>query len=352
MVRFSDIIKVKDKKRKKVQAPSKEVVEDKFRLSDSMMFKKETKEEKDSSEETSKPDDATLELVSYYEKFIERAIEVKERVKNDQGISPSPIFSDLHSIINKALIDSLYEYAMCATSDYEDMLLQTIDVTFTSLKIGKGMEYDIKMLLRLGLAAFFENVGMYKIPDSILNRSGKLAEDEIKLIRRHPEISSEILSKMGDKYSWLSEVAIQIHERADGSGYPLGLKGDQISELASIIGLVDVYVAMIKKRPYRAKLMQTDAIKSILEASKGLFPSRIVKIFLAQISLFPVNSYVKLNNSSIGRVISTDQNQPLRPTIELVYNGLGKKVQKRQVIHLSDNPLLYIERSISEDDLQ
>jgi HD-GYP domain-containing protein (c-di-GMP phosphodiesterase class II) len=351
MVRFSDIIKIKDKRGRKIPDPSKKVPEDRFRLSDSLMFKTSLMEDKATIETKSEQEDTDLELMTYYEKFIERAIEVKERVKKDQGLSPSPILSDLHTVINKNLIDKLYNYAMSATPDYEDMILHTIDVTFTSLKLGKGLEYDTKTLLRLGLGAFLENVGMYKIPESILNRESKLSKDEIKLIRKHPEISSDILRGMGEKYVWLANLARQTHERTDGSGYPDGLKGDQISELASIIGLVDVYVAMIKKRPYRAKLMQTDAIKSILEASKGLFPLRIVRLFLAQISLFPINSYVKLNNGSIGKVISTDQKQPLRPTIELVYDGLGNKIQTQQVIHLSGNPLLYIERSVSEDDL-
>ncbi|MBW2609980.1 MAG: HD domain-containing protein [Deltaproteobacteria bacterium] len=351
MVRFSDIIKIRGKDGRKDESGRERVQEDKFRLSDSQAFKKEKKKEKiDLQPGTPLEDDVILEVVTYYEKFIERAMDVRDRVKSDQGISPSPVLSDLHDIINKGLTDALYEYAMSAPGDYEEMLIHTIDVTFTSLRVGRGMGYDTKMLLRLGLTAFFENVGMYKIPDSILKRTGKLGQEEIKVIKKHPEISSDILGRMGERYGWLAKVALQIHERLDGSGYPSGLKGGEISELASIIGLIDIYVAMIKKRAYREKFIQTDAIKSIIEASKGLFPPRIIKVFLTEISLFPVNSFVKLNNKSIGRVISTDKDQPLRPTIELIYDGLGNKMIDRQVINLSDNPLLYIEGSVDENE--
>jgi len=352
MVRFSDIIKIKDKKGSKVEPPKREVEKDKFRLSDSQIFKPQETEKGPvyiSQQESGTSSDASLEVVTYYEKFIERALEIQERVKGDMGISPSPILSDLHQVIDKGLIDEIYEYAMFARDDYDEMLIHTIEVTFTSLKVGRGMNYDIKMLLRLGLAAFLENVGMYKIPDSILKRSSRLQEEEIRLIKKHPEISCEILGRMGARYEWLAKVALQIHERANGSGYPLGLNGEEISDLAAIIGLVDTYVAMIKKRPYREKFIQTDAIKSIVEASKGLFPPRIVKIFLTQISLFPVNTYVRLNNKSIGRVVSTDKDQPLRPTIELLYDGLGNKLRDRQIIQLSNNPLLYIEGSADVD---
>ena len=349
MVRFSDIINIKDKKKAKVMPEEQYAREDKFRLSDSQVFHYINKEQE--PVETSLESKTSLETMTYYEKFIERAIDVRERVKGDKGISPSPILSDLHYIIEKGLIDELYEYAMSAHEDYEDILIHTIDVTFIALKIGKGMDYDIKMLLRLGLAAFLENVGMYKIPDSILKSTGKLGEEEVKLIKKHPEISYEILGQIGERYRWLAEVAHQIHERSDGSGYPLGLKGDKILELASIIGLVDTYSAMIKNRPYRKKFFQTDAIKSIVAVCKGQFPSRIVKIFLKEISLFPVNSFIKLNNRSIGRVISTDKNQPLRPTIELLYDGSGNKLGEPQVIRLSDNPLLYIDGNAKLDDL-
>ena len=354
MVRFSDIIRIDSLKKQKSISPEEEADKDKFRLSDSQIFK--AKQVKIESIDRSlrvkiRRDTLDPEVQIYYEKFVERAMDIRDRVKNDQGISPSPVLSDLHHIIDKDLIDDLYEHAMSAPDNYEEMLIHTIDVTFTSLRVGKGEGYDTKMLLHLGLAAFLENVGMYKIPDSILKKRGKLEEEEIATIKEHPKIGSEILGWMGERYSWLSKVALQIHERSDGSGYPLGLQGDEISELASIIGLVDIYVAMIKKRPYREKFVQTDAIKSIVEASKGLFPPKIVKSFLTQITLFPVNSYVRLNNRSIGRVISTANDKPLRPTIELLYDGLGKKRGDKQVISLSDNPLLYISGSVNENEL-
>ncbi len=348
MVRFSDIIKIRDRKGEEPKPADRNIREDRFRLSESQVFK--AQEEHYDHEERPLRDQASLEIIAYYEKFIERAMEVKERVESDKGISPSPILSDLHYIIEKDLVDEMYTYAMSAREDYDYIILQTLDVTFTSLKVGKGMDYDLKMLLKLGLAAFLENVGMYKIPDSILRSTAELGDEEVKLIKRHPEFSYEILGQLGEKYRWLAEVARQTHEKFDGSGYPLGLKGDKISEIASIIGLVDIYVAMIKNRPYREKFIQTEAIKSIVDSSKNKFRPRVVKVFLDQVSLFPVNSYIKLNNGAVGRVKATNENQPLRPTIELLYDKSGKRLEKPQVINLSDNPLLYIEESVRVPD--
>ncbi len=291
------------------------------------------------------------EVITYYEKFIERAIDTRARVRNDQGISPSPILSDLHYILNKDLVGNLYEYAMLAPGDYEWILVHNVHVTFISLIVGQEMGYDIKMLLKLGLAALLENVGMYKIPESVLEKRGRLDDRETAMVEEHPKNSYEILAQMGGRYKWLSEVALQVHERSDGSGYPHGLKGTEIYELSSIIGLIDVYVAMISDRPYRGKLVQTDVIKYIVEEAKGHFPAKIRKVFVNQISLFPVNTFVRLNNKSIGRVVSTDKRQPLRPTIELLYDSAGSKTERLEVIQLSENPLLYITESIHERDL-
>jgi HD-GYP domain-containing protein (c-di-GMP phosphodiesterase class II) len=348
MVRFSKIIKVRAKKGDEAKPAERGIRKDRFRLSESQVFKAE--DEHHEHEERPLGHQERLEIITYYEKFIERAMEVRERVQSDKGISPSPILSDLHYIIEKDLVDEMYTYAVSAQEDYDYVIIQTLDVTFTSLKVGKGMDYDLKMLLRLGLAAFLENVGMYKIPDSILRSTAELGREEVKLIKRHPEFSYEILGQLGEEYNWLAEVARQTHEKSDGSGYPLGLKGDKISEIASIVGLVDTYVAMIKNRPYREKIIQTEAIKAIVATGKNKFPPGVVKVFLDQISLFPVNSYIKLNNGAVGRVIATNESQPLRPAIELLYDKSEKRLESPQVINLSDNPLLYIEQSVKVPD--
>lgn len=357
MVRFSDIIKIKDKK---VSAPlnseslEREDSRTKGRENEELIsfrdsFSLRNTPREDLSEAVVNKQATNVDVIKYYEKFIERAQDIQQRVKGDKGISPSPVLAELHTIIDMDLIDDLYEYAMSVREDFDEMVVHTVDVTFTALKIGKGMDYDIKKLLRLGLAAFLENVGMYRIPGSILESARKLSEEEIRVIKRHPEESYELLSQLGERYRWLAEAALNTHERMDGSGYPRGLKKDEIPELSYILGLVDTYIAMIKERPYREKFIQTDAVKSIVEASRGKFPANVVKIFLNQISLFPVGSYIKLNNNSIGRVISTDKRQPLRPTIELLFDGAGKQLEHRQTILLSENPLLFIDSSVDSE---
>lgn len=348
MVRYSDIIKKKGKIEQKDRSPRDRSKKDDLRLSESEIF--QTNGEKVTTAK-SLTDKANLEIIKHFEDLKKKAIDISERVKNDQGISPSPILAELHDIIGKDLIDDLYKYTMFCSDDSGDLAFHTMSVMSGSLKVGKGMGYDTEMLLKLGLATFLENVGMYKIPDSILKKKGRLEKKEIAIIKEHPETGAEILGRMGERYGWLVEVVLQIHERSDGSGYPRGLRGKEISALASIIGLMDTYMAMIRKRPHRDRIIQTDAIKSIITSYKDLFPTIILKTFLDQISLFPVYTYVRLNNRSVGVVLSTEKNQPLRPTVELVYDGEGNRLGRGEIIRLADNPLLYLVESVDETKL-
>lgn len=346
-VRFSDIIKAKEKTASHGKASSAGGEEDRLWLSDSQVLKIH-----DEKEDVLSPQEGpSQEVITYYQRFIERAEEVRDRVVKDLGLSPSPILSDLHYVMDRKLIDGLYEYALSFPKKQEGMMEHTVGVTFASLRVGEGMGYDTKMLLQLGLAAFLENVGMYKIPESVLKKQGRLEDHELNLIKNHPRVSAQILSRIGERYEWLAGTALQVHERMDGSGYPEGLKGNEISEFASIIGLIDTYMALIKNRPYRDKLVETDAVRFIIKEAKGLFAAKVLKVFLDQISVFPVNTYVRLNNKSIGRVVSTDKSQPMRPTIELLFDGLGNRLDKRDIVRLSDDPMLYVVKTVSEAEL-
>ena len=344
MVRFSEIQAIRNKGtgRENSSLPRKE--EEALRSSDA----NRREEEKPLGVLASEGRDR--EAKSSYEKFVLTSMNVKEQVTREQDISLPPIVADLEYVIEHDLVERLYAYAMAAPDECEEAFVHNVEVTFAGLLIGKGMGYDAKSLLELGLSAFLENVGMYTLPGTILLKETKLEEAEVERIRQHPEISYRILSRLGKKYLWLAETALQVHERADGSGYPKGLKGGEISEQASIIGLVDTYIAMSRERPYRERLL-TETIKSILKEAKNQFPVGVLKAFLNAISLFPLNAYVKLNNKSIGRVVGTEKNQPLRPTIEVVYDNLGKKPEEKEIIRLSDNPLLYVVDTLDEKEL-
>jgi HD-GYP domain-containing protein (c-di-GMP phosphodiesterase class II) len=291
--------------------------------------------------------DTLREARVYYRKLLALAKEVETWVGNDEPVNIDLVTRHLRALIECELIELLY-YCLVFEGNNEGGLAEhSVDVTILSLMVGRAMDYDIKRLLPLAVVAFLHDVGMYKVPEDILDKKGKLTEREFKAVKRHPLRSAEILSGLGEKYEWLSELSLQIHERADGSGYPQGLRGDTIHEFAYVVGLVDMYSAMIKSRPYRDRIEKNKVMKTIISC-KAKFSIKVLKAFLKQISFFPLGSQVKLNDRSVGRVITTNPDFPLKPTVEILYDHLGNKLAKPRIVDLSKEPLLYIRKSVDE----
>jgi len=219
-----------------------------------------------------------------------------------------------------------------------------------AIKVGTGLEYSREELIELGLAALLYDIGLFKIPEDITGKREKLTEYELNIIREHTRIGKDILSQFETEHPMLSRAAYEHHERENGRGYPQGLKGNEICEYARIIGLIDTFDAMTRDRPYKKALMQHLSIKELIGSKNSPFSSEIVKVFLGEISIFPVGSYVKLNNMSIGEVIAINKTYPMKPTVNLIFNGSGEKESGKVVIDLKKHPVLYITNAVSKND--
>jgi HD-GYP domain-containing protein (c-di-GMP phosphodiesterase class II) len=335
-IRFSEIIEHDSKAGPKKKVPTREVSLRKIGILD-----EDEVVERDTAHEAGK----------YYEKLYKLADQVRAWVNNDEVMNIALITPVLHSMIKKNLTDHVYHYATFTVDEVELLGAHAVEVTLLSIKIGVGLNFDEKRLADLAIVAFLQDVGMYKIPPDILAKRGTLSNQEFKEIQRHPEISADILSRLNDKDGWMADVALQVHERADASGYPFGLKGEEIHDYAYIIGVADIYTAMTHDRPYRERIQRNRVVRAIMDSAEEAFPSWVVKAFLNQVSFFPLGSYVKLNDRSIGRVVKTDSGFPLRPTVEILNDNHGSRVEKKRIVDLSEQLLLYITGSMDENDI-
>ena len=279
---------------------------------------------------------------------------VRDQIKNDKPIHIKQAVDIItHFIDTPDLIEKFYQLtAMSHNNGDKDYLIRhLINVMICSIKIGTHLGYPREELIELGLAALLYDVGLFKIPESITGKIGKLTNTELGIIKKHTSIGRDILSPFRDEHPIPCRAAYEHHERENGNGYPEGLKGNEICKCAKIIGLVDTFDAMIRNRPHRKALMQYLSIKELIASKNSPFAPEIVKVFLNEISVFPVGSYVKLNNMSIGEVIAINKTYSLKPTINLIVDGNGKKVSGNVVIDLEKQPVLYILNAVSEDDI-
>ncbi len=152
-------------------------------------------------------------------------------------------------------------------------------VTKYAILIGRELGLSRDQLRRLEVAALLHDIGKIGIPESILDKPGKLTKEEYEIVKRHPEIGAEILSSIRQ----FEEVVPAIrhhHERYDGRGYPDGLKGEEIPVMARIIAVADAFDAMLSKRPYRDALSLNSAVKELQRNKGSQFDPQIVDILL------------------------------------------------------------------------
>jgi HD-GYP domain-containing protein (c-di-GMP phosphodiesterase class II) len=227
-----------------------------------------------------------------------------------------------------------------------------VNVSIFAVKMADHLGFRNDKQVEIGMAGLLHDVGMAVVPDNILYKQGKLTEAEIKIFRQRPNFSSKILHTLGPEYAYLAECAVQVYERIDGSGYPRGLKGDEMHAYAQMIGLLDMYESLIHSRPQRPKHTPFAAVKEIINTGKNHFQREYLKALLSIFTAFPIHSYVKLNSDAIGKVIETYPDQPLRPKIQIIYNSQKRKVLTEKIVALPDDPLLNIVDSISEDQIR
>ncbi len=217
-----------------------------------------------------------------------------------------------------------------------------VNVSILATKLGMGIGYQREALIGLALAGLLHDVGMLQLPESLLSNPGKLSEADRAQIRQHPEIGFQMLSKLGVQYAWLAQVAWQEHERWSGQGYPRGLKGDQIHEYARIIGIVDIFDALMSPRPYRRRLLPHEAIRELLVAEKTAFSGIIIKALVQQFSLFPLGTMVQLNTGEVGVVTQLNPRYPLRPVVSVNHGAGGPGMGAAKSVDLSTTTLVHI----------
>lgn len=227
------------------------------------------------------------------------------------------VISDLidELFLNRHITFNLIEIR--AMNDY--LFSHSVTVCVLSLMTGIALNYNYSKLRILGVGAILHDIGKAKIPLEILNKSGKLTTDEYAVIQKHSQIGYDILKECNDIESISAVVALQHHERLNGSGYPLGLKGTAINEFARITALADVYDAMSSDRVYRKRLLSQEVIEYLRDQERILFDPELSRAFLQNIVPFPIGSMVLLNSGEKGIVIKLNKYFPARPVVKIIF---------------------------------
>jgi putative nucleotidyltransferase with HDIG domain len=213
--------------------------------------------------------------------------------------------------------------SLCRVKDKDDYtFLHSVSVCalLVSFCRATGMAADAIHLI--GIGGLLHDIGKMKVPNGILNKAGKLTDDEFLKMKDHVTASLEVLTETPGIHTDSILVAHQHHERHDGSGYPLGLKGDAISHIGQMAAVCDVYDAITSNRCYHKGMPPHEALRKILEWSKYHFKPEVAQQFIRIIGIYPVGTLVMLESGRVA--IVHDQNEGgslLQPVVRIIFDS-------------------------------
>ncbi len=193
----------------------------------------------------------------------------------------------------------------------------SLSVTVIAIGLGLKMGLSDSEVRRLGISAILHDIGKMSIPHEIINKPGRLTPEEFSLVKQHSSFSGEYLDKNSLDDPEIRLSILSHHEKVDGTGYPNGLKGDEIPFYAKIISVADVYDALTSHRPYRLPEVPGIAAELIMGGCGSSFDMDVVRAFVKEMEMYPVGSFVELNNGKVAVVVDNRESQ-LRPVIRMI----------------------------------
>lgn len=253
--------------------------------------------------------------------------DLKAIVTEGAPINEEALLDKVHSILDLSRNGMhIFDMLHCLR-DYDDQTyMHSINVALISHVIGSWNNFSRKDLETLTLCGLLHDIGKIVIPDSLIRKPAKLTESEYSIVKTHTVQGYNVL-KDRDINIHIKMSAMMHHERCDGSGYPLGLKGDQIDRFAKIVMIADIYDAMTSARVYRKPLSAFEVISVFETEGLSKFEPKYVMTFLDHIYELYQNAPVQLNDQREGIIVMIDRNHISRPLIKIgdTYLDLAKE---------------------------
>jgi len=219
------------------------------------------------------------------------------------------LFASCHTTME--LFDLLYNMRAMADPLYS----HSLNVGLISRMIGRWLRLEKRDLNTLTISGLLHDIGKCKIPDEVLNKPGKLTDEEFALIRQHPKFGYDMLKNLPID-SRIKRAALMHHERCDGSGYPSHIDGDLIDDFAMIAGIADVYDAMTAARQYRAPLCPFQVIASFEDEGFAKYNTKYLLVFLKKLAAAYQNNRVMLSDGRSCNIVMMNPHELSRPMVQ------------------------------------
>lgn len=190
----------------------------------------------------------------------------------------------------------------------------SVDVATMSMIVAKRYGFNEQQVYEIGISGLLHDIGKAHIPNELLNKAGKLTDDEFAIMKQHSVLGYRILADKSELSNNIKMGVLQHHEKINGRGYPLGVEAEKINLFAKIISVADIYDALVTERPYKKPFSPRDAVEMIMSMT-GELDIDAMRCFLESVILYPVGTDVELSNGEYARVIENSPFHVLRPKV-------------------------------------
>ena len=211
--------------------------------------------------------------------------------------------------------------------------LHSVAVSALMLALARQLKLEDRLVRVAGVGGLMHDLGKAFMPLEILNKPGHLTDDEFAVMKTHPVVAAEALREGGCEPDVI-DVSLHHHERMDGRGYPYGLKDDEISLLARMGAVCDVYDAVTSIRPYKRPWDPAMAMREMARWD-GHFDNRVFNAFVKSVGIYPVGSLVRLTSDRLAVIVEPGVESLLKPKVRAFYSIRSREKILPQVIDLA-----------------
>lgn len=262
-----------------------------------------------------------------FERSLARMRSVMTKIRNRPTAAVDEAKLLIEDIVEKLMCDdNVTLHLMNGKNEFEDIYFHSLNVAVIAMMIGRANGYSAAQLKELSFSALFHDIGKIKIPTAILRKQAPLTEPEINYLKLHTKYGVDLASQIEGFPEVARVVIAQHHELRDGSGYPKGLKGDEINEFAQIIAVANAFDNLCHTPIVSEQKIPYTALSHLYKNCKHLYKEENLNILIKFMGVFPPGTVVQLSNNMVGLVISVNASHLLFPNV-LVYDPSVPRTQ-------------------------
>ncbi|HEY9099219.1 MAG TPA: HD-GYP domain-containing protein [Thiobacillus sp.] len=229
---------------------------------------------------------------------------------------------------------ALISLARLKTAD-DYTYMHSVAVCALMVSLSRQLDLDEHATREAGMAGLLHDLGKAAMPMDVLNKPGRLTDEEFRIIKNHPSEGHRMLVEGQTASEIVLDVCLHHHEKVDGSGYPNKLTGDQISLYAKMGAVCDVYDAITSNRPYKKGWDPAESIRKMTEWCNGHFDERVFQAFIKSVGIYPIGSLVRLSSGRLAVVVEQSEGSLITPRVKVFFSSKSQTRITPEVIDLS-----------------